>query len=42
VTLVGLRDAVKPVGETEEARVTVPEKLLRLERLIVAVPEEPD
>ncbi len=42
VTLVGLRDAVTPEGETAEASETVPEKLLRLARLIVEFPDEPD
>ncbi len=42
LTLVGFREAVIPDGEIEEESDTVPEKLLRLERLIVDVPEEPD
>ncbi len=41
VTLVGFRDAVRPEGEIALDRETVPEKLLRLARLIVDVPEEP-
>ena len=42
VTLVGLREAVKPEGVTDEDSDTVPEKLFRLERLIVDEPWEPD
>ena len=42
VTLVGLSDAVKPEGVTEEDKETLPEKPLRLARLMIAVPEEPD
>ncbi len=41
-TLAGLRDAVSPEGATEDDNETVPEKLLRLARLIMAVPDEPD
>ena len=41
-TLAGLSRAVRPdEGETEEERVTVPVKLLRLARLIVDVEEDP-
>ena len=40
-TLAGPREAVNPEGETEEVRLTVPAKLLRLARLIVDVAEEP-
>jgi hypothetical protein len=40
-TLLGVIDAVNPEGETEDARLTVPAKLLRLAREIVEVPEEP-
>ena len=42
VTLVGLSDAVKPEGVTDEDKETLPEKLLRLARLMIEVPEEPD
>ncbi len=42
VALVGLNDIAKPEGETEEVRLTVPAKLLRLEREIVEVLELPD
>jgi len=42
LTLAGLRDAVRPVGETAADSVTVPEKLFRLARLIADVPVEPD
>ncbi len=42
LTLVGLRDAVRPEGDAEDERDTVPEKLLRLVRLITEVPEDPD
>ncbi len=42
MTLVGLREADNPDGDTEAARLTVPTKLLRLTRLIVEVAEEPD
>ena len=41
VTVVGFRDADRPDGETVLERETAPEKLFRLARLIVAVPEEP-
>ncbi len=41
VTLVGLREAESPDGDTEAARLTVPAKLLRLPRLIVEVAEDP-
>ncbi len=41
LTLVGFSDAVRPDGETALERETVPEKLFRLARLIVDVPEEP-
>jgi len=41
VTLVGMSGAVNPEGETEDARLMVPAKLLRLAREIVEVPEEP-
>jgi len=40
LTLTGFRDAVIAAGVTEEERKTVPEKPLRLERLIVDVPTE--
>jgi len=39
--LAGVIDAVSPEGETEDERLTVPAKLLRLAREIVEVPEEP-
>ena len=43
VMLVWLSDAVEPAeGTNEVERVTVPEKPLRLVRLIVEVPEDPD
>ncbi len=42
LTLVGFRDAVRPEGETEEENDTVPEKPLRLTKLMIDVPEEPD
>ncbi len=42
VTLVGLNDIAKPEGETDEVRLTVPAKLLRLEREIMEVLELPD
>ncbi len=42
LTLVGPRDAVKLGDETEVDSDTMPEKLLRLVRFIVAVPEEPE
>ncbi len=42
VTLVGLSDAVRLEGVTEEDKETLPEKPLRLARLMIAVPEEPD
>ncbi len=42
VRLFELRVATRPDGEMDTERVTVPEKLLRLARLIVDVPEEPD
>ena len=41
MTLDGLRDIVRPVGEPEPDRTTVPEKPERLERVIVAVPVLP-
>ncbi len=41
VTLVGLRDAIRPEGDTDAERVTVPEKLLRLARLTVDASEDP-
>lgn len=41
-TLVGVREAVMPEGETEEESDTVPENALRLVRLTVAVPADPD
>ena len=40
-TLVGLRDVVRPDGETVGESETVPEKLLRLVRLMVEFPDEP-
>jgi len=42
LTLVGFIEAVRPDGDADAERVTVPEKLLRLARLIVDVPEKPD
>ncbi len=42
LTLPGLREAVRPAGETNEESETVPEKPLRLARLSVEVPDEPD
>ncbi len=42
LTLVGFRVAVRPDGETEDERETLPEKLLRLARFIVEVVVEPD
>ena len=42
VTLVGLSDAVRLEGVTEEDKETLPEKPLRLARLMIAVPEKPD
>ena len=43
VTLVGLRDTVEPDGGlTAHDRVAVPEKPLRLPRLIVDIADEPD
>ncbi len=41
MTLVGLREADGPDGDTEAVRLTVPMKLLRLVRVIVEVEEEP-
>jgi len=41
VTVGGLRLADGPVGETWADRLIVPEKLFRLARLIVEVPEDP-
>ena len=41
VTLAGFRDAVRPEGETVDESETVPEKLLRLARLMVEFPDEP-
>ncbi len=40
--LVGLREAVRPEGETPDESETVPAKLLRLVRVIVDGPVEPD
>ncbi len=42
LTLVGLRDAVSPEGETVAERETVPVKPLRLVRLMADVPDDPD
>ena len=42
MTLVGLSDAVRPEGVTEEDKEILPENPLRLARLMVTVPEEPD
>jgi hypothetical protein len=42
VTLVGLSDAVRLEAETDAESATVPEKLLRLETVMVAIPDEPD
>ncbi len=42
VTLVGLTVDVKPEGETVDESDTVPEKVFKLARLMVAVAEEPD
>ncbi len=42
LTLAGFIDAVRPDCETAAVRNTVPEKLLRLARLIVDVPVEPE
>lgn len=42
LTLVGFREAARPEGETDVDREIVPEKLLKLDKLIVDVPEEPD
>jgi hypothetical protein len=41
VTVDGLRLTEGPDGETRADRLIVPEKLLRLARLIVEVPEDP-
>jgi hypothetical protein len=41
VTVDGLRLAKGPGGETRADRLIVPEKLLRLARLIVDVPDDP-
>ncbi len=41
-TLVGFREAVRPEGETNEESDSVPEKPLRLTKLMIDVPEEPD
>jgi len=41
VTVGGSRLAEGPVGETDADRLIVPEKLFRLARLIVDVPEDP-
>ena len=41
LTLVGLRDAVRPEGETVAESETVPVKLYRLFTVTVKVPEEP-
>lgn len=41
VTEVGLTEAVGPVGETVTLMDTVPEKLLRLVRVIVEFPGDP-
>ena len=41
VMLEGLTDAVRPEGETFVERETVPEKPLRLVRVIVEMAEEP-
>ncbi len=41
-TLVGLREGASPEGETVAESATVPEKPLRLARLIVEVPDDPD
>lgn len=41
VMLDGLSDASGPDGDTAAERVTVPEKELRLMRVIVLVPDEP-
>ncbi len=40
-TLAGLTEAVRPEGDTEVARATVPAKPLRLERVIVEVFDRP-
>ncbi len=42
VTLVGLTGAVRPDCDTDVESITVPEKPLRLARLMVDVPDEPD
>ncbi len=43
LTLVGLREAVRPEeGETDAERATLPEKVLRLARLMTEVPDDPD
>jgi len=42
LTLVGFREAVRPEGDTDAERDTVPEKLFRLARLMTEVPDEPD
>ncbi len=41
VTLVGLREADSPEGETDAASATVPAKLLRLERVMAEAAEDP-
>ncbi len=41
VTLNGLRDTPGPEGETVAVTLTAPEKLFRLVRVIVELPEEP-
>ncbi len=42
MTLVGFSDAVSPDGETDDESDTVPEKLLRLVRVIEDEPDEPE
>ena len=41
VTVVGVRVQVRPVGETDAVRLTMPAKPLRAPTLIVEVPGEP-
>jgi len=41
-TLVGLREALRPAGEAEVARFTVPEKPLRLVRVTFDVVADPE
>ena len=42
VTLVGLSDAVRPEGDADEERATVPAKPYRLPRFILELAEDPD